>query len=368
LGHAFIQAFRMLTSTWRLVLAVAVCVLGAATVHAQTVVVTGATPGDSIEFVLGDAVVASATVDAMGVAVLQAPPDAIGTRQLDASIRVDDCGTSHRVLVFDRSALLPSSGTCRRTDITGVFLVQRITSLVFDLGEASPRLRVRQGEPPPEWLRDRPDVTTRSNRGPATALVLAGGAGLSEFSEFTILQCGRLNVCVADRTPRPWTASLAYWFAPFVGVEAGFIKPEALTASATTPAFQFDTRQQLGVLTMTALGGIPIGRVKVTGEFGAAYHRATVTTRQTLEERTVVVDGVPFPLAGGTQTTQTRLGGWGWLWTVGAEWWPTSPLGLYGEYGRFTLRGLDLRGGEQAYDENVTFLVGGAKLRLPTPW
>jgi len=345
------------------------CVLGLEQAQAQTVVVIDAPPGTTIELVLETAVAASGTADSMGTAVLRVDPATLAAGSIDAAVRVDSCATSRRLLVTRRITAPPPAGLCTRTELAGVFLVQSISSMLFDFGGTTPTVRLWQGPPPAEWLRDRGGLPgTRLPPIAPRGLVLYAGGGLSEFRDFDDVHCGDLQTCTGDDAPSLWSAGVSYWFNPYIGAEGTFIKPGTITQSAVEPAFHFTSTAETGVVTAAAVGGYPVGRVRITGKFGAIYHGMTVTTTETINEVTVIVDEVPQKVAGGTQTTQTRTEGWGWLMAAGAEVWLVGPLGVYGELGQFRLNGEDTRGGEARIDEVVTYLVGGVKVRVPLPW
>ena len=342
-------------------------VLTAHSVSAQTVYVTNLPPGNTVEFMLDSTLVGSAQADASGVARVAAPPDALGSPQITAVVRVDNCGSTSRIVVFNRAREAPPVGACTRTEISGLFTVQPITSLVFDLRPSTPSLRLRQGPAPSEWLTSAEGGTAQAATAKPAAklfelparLVVFGGGGMGDSGEFKEIQC------VSDDTPYLWTGGLDYWFGSYIGVEGSFIKPSNLSASFSASDFSFNTESESGVFTASALGGFPLGRVRLVGKLGATYHRATVTTVETVTTETAVVDDVEQVVVGGTQTIQVQTSGWGWLWSGGLEVWLTGPLGFYGEAGMLTLQGKDRQGGPTRIDDTRLFFVAGAKLRIP---
>jgi hypothetical protein len=359
----------MLRVRWELHLFAVLCVLCASTAGAQTVIVTHVPPGTTIDFVLDSIVVGSAMANNAGTATIQTDKSVLGDRQVDALVRVDVCGMSRRIVVYDRNRQPPPTGTCTRTEVGGVFIVRAVTSLVFDLQPTPPTLRIRQGPAPAEWLRDADvdaGLTAKAKRVP-TGLFVFGGGGVSDFKDFADVQCGNIN-CNAQVKPAIFNGGVEYWVLPYLGAEASFLKPGTPTASYSDSTFNFTTETESGLFTAAALGGIPIGPVRIVGKIGGAYHKATTTTVENVVEQTVTVDGAPQVALGGSQTIQTRTGGWGWLWSVGGEVWLTGPIGFYGEWGRFTMVGPELRGGETKLDETVGVIMGGAKVRLPLPW
>jgi hypothetical protein len=343
-------------------------VLTAHSVSAQTVYVTNAPPGNTVEFMLDSTVVGSAEADASGVARVEAPPDALGSPQITALLRVDNCGSTSRIVVFNSAREAPPVGTCTRTEIAGLFVVQPITSLVFGLRPGTPSVRLRQGPAPSEWLTSAegdaaPKPPARPFELPARFVVFGGG-GMAGGGEFTAVQCGNVS-CDSDDTPYLWTGGLDYWFGSYIGVEGSFIKPSNLSASVSASDLSFNTESESGVFTASALGGVPVGPVRIVGKLGATYHRATVTTVETVSTETATVDDVEQVVVGGTQTIQVQTSGWGWVWSGGLEVWLTGPLGFYGEVGMLNLQGKDRQGGPTKIDDTRLFFFAGAKLRIP---
>jgi hypothetical protein len=336
---------------------------------AQTVIVINAPADTGLEFVLDTTPVASGKADAEGIATLAADRSRLGDRELDARVFVDTCSTERRVVIVGRGVEPPASGGCTRAEIPGLFLVQRITTVVVDVAKVPPSVRIRQGDAPEEWVR--PAVAAR--RGPRPALrdglVLFGGGGLGTFRDFVQLSCGNVTDCGGDEDPTVLTAGLAYWFSPFIAVEASFIKPGKLIASGRGDGFQFDSNREGGVVGVAIEGGIPIGSsAKLFGKMGVNYQRSTFTTHETIEERTITTTAVPQTLAGGSQTFQARTGGWAWLFGAGAEYWFTSTVGAYGEVGGLAMKGSDLGDGEAAINDTLRFAVVGLRVRVPLPW
>lgn len=342
---------------------------GLTAAHAQTLVVVNGPPGTTVELFVESATAASATIDDKGTAMFSAPPATLGTRELDAVMRVDTCATSRRLLVTTRLTTPPPPGLCTRSELTGVFLVNASSSLLLNLGGGAPTIRLWQGRPPAEWLAVRGEYvpgTEISVVAPA-GLILSGAIGKGEFADFDAVHCGSAPTCTGDDTPRILSAGLAYWFAPFVGVEGTFVKPGRITAAYTEPTFDFASDAESGVFTFSAVGGIPGGRTRTYGKFGGTYHRATFTTRQTLAVTTVTIDDQVVPVSGGSQTTQVQTGGFGWTAAAGFEYWLGRPFGVYAELGQMKLKGSDRRDGEFEMKDIVTYVVVGGRLRIPMP-
>jgi hypothetical protein len=274
-----------------------------------------------------------------------------------------------RVVVADRAVQPPPSGACSRVQIEGLFLVQRVTTLVINLGSTPPTILTRQGSAPAEWLRTGPQAAPRQRAPQPAGLVLFGGGGLGGFRDFGLVACGNnVPTCSSDDSAGLLTAGVSYWFSPYVAADASFIKPAKLTASGSGDLYRFDSDLDGGIVTLSGQAGAPIGPVKIFGKFGATYHEATFTTTQTVDDSTVIVDDVPQTIPGATQTIQTRTGGWGWLVSGGAEVWFTRMIGVYGEAGMLAVKGSDQSNGEAEIDDRVKFVLAGVRVRVPRFW
>jgi hypothetical protein len=346
-------------------LAALLSLITAATTQAQTVIATNAPQGTTLEFVLGSEAEGMAPVDATGTATVVGNEAHLGASQIDARIFVDNCGTSRRVVIVDTTKQAPPAGTCTRNDINGVFLIQRITTLVFNLGSTPPTVLVRQGPAPAAWLRPLNPNGTLASLPYERHFVLSGGVGVLESQKFGLVACGDIPICNIDKNAQSWTGGLAYWFLPFLGAEATYVKFDKLTASAQGATYHFDTNQDGGLFTFAALGNIPAGKVNIYGKFGGTYHRSTFTVNETIQDQTATVDSVTQLVSGGSQTLQSRVGGFGWVYGGGVEFWLRKPIGVYGEFGRLYIRGSDLRGGETKIADEALYGFVGVKLRLP---
>src|SRR4051812_2995597 len=146
-----------------------VCV-GAAS--AQTLLVRNAPAGTTIELVLNSTTAGSKKLDNGGNDTVSGNMFANESRTaIDSVVFLDTCDTVRRLVVTDRvsSAPAPEPG-CTRRDMGGVFVVQRISTFVIDLGSPTATMVFRQGsvglEPPRAWTAP-------------TGLVITGGGGLT---------------------------------------------------------------------------------------------------------------------------------------------------------------------------------------------
>ena len=341
------------------------CVLAAgfivsigAAANAQTLVLRGAPPNSTVEFVLNNSAVGTATVNAEGDAVIASKPDATKP-DMDAYIYVDVCDTLRRIFVNDRGTQppAPESG-CNRTQITGLFLVRRISTIVVTVSGPLPAVLLRQGS---YDLHKDPGRTW----GPAPfGLVLFGGAGLTRFSQTSALSCGDVPECSGDDVGFGFTAGADFWFSRYFAAEASYTQPADSTAEGGAGNYRFNSAIDAHVLNFAGKFGIPVKRARIYGKGGATYHRASWETNQTMQpvERTTDAGTVTVP--GGGQTYWLETGGWGWSIGGGVEIWLTPSFAIYGEGGRLGLKGSALDGADGGLDEGVVYLVGGGRIRL----
>lgn len=317
--------------------------LGAATAGAQTVVIRGLAPGAPAELLQDGAAPVTGAANGAGDAILKgALADATDVR---VNFYVDVCANVRRVLIVNRDALPAALQTgCERTPIAGVFVIRDISSVVVNLSGAQPSLLLRQGpydlRPQSEWERHVPE-----------GLVIFGGAGMSKLHNATGLACGTVNTCPGDDTGVAFTGGVAFWLTPHIGVEASYLKPAKVTVDGEVGTATFTDTVNTHVLMLVAKVGAPIGRVRLYGQGGATYHRATIGSVQTwldAEDR--------FELS----TT-----GWGWTYGGGLEAWVAPAVGIYLEAGRAVLKGSGREtGGEGRFDERVSYAVAGLRVSI----
>jgi hypothetical protein len=343
--------------SWRpLVCAVALVVtVGIGVSDAQTVIVTNAPPESKVELVFNTSTVGSATVGADGEATLSVDPLAkAGKTETSVHVWVDSCTNLVRVLLVEGGLPPPPSGACVRNQVAGLFIVRAITTLVFDVSRAEPLMWLRQGPAPAEWLGAMSAAGAKRGRtwGTApTSLVFFGGANLAAFGNAVTSACGNVATCSGTNHPLGYRVGGAYWIKPFLAAEVSYLKAGKLTTNGTGDGFHFQTLQDTQLVTLTGNVGIPVGPVRIYGQAGGNYHRATSRTTETID-------------ASGTQVFTLRTEGWGWLFGGGAEVWMTKYAAFYGELGVAKLRGSALEGGQGTMDDHVTFIVLGGKVHV----
>jgi hypothetical protein len=326
------------------VLTAALSILGGGVAAAQTVILRKAPPGSTVEVVLNSSAVGSRTVDLNGDG--RVPIDLQGTlkkSEIDAYLFIDVCGTTRRVLIVERGQQVPPRADgCERFDLPGLFLVRRVSSLVFFVGEASPTVLLRQGsyslKPPRVW------------KPAPTGLVVFGGVGYGRFRDASAIACGNLTDCSGSDSGILFNAGATYWLWKFVGAEISYMRPAEAKTTFTGDTFSFDTVLDAELLNISGKIGVPIGPTRIYGNIGTNYHRALHRTTQRSGSITDVFD--------------VRTEGWGWMWGAGFEAWLTSAFALYGEAGSVGFKGNSTNVPDGQIDERVNFAVGGIRIRI----
>ena len=325
-------------------IAAATAVFGGGVATAQTVIVRKAPQGSTVEVMVKGAVAGTASVNSGGDAVVSA--NLFGTAEkaeTDAYLFVDVCGSVRRVLIVERGEPVPPrTSDCVRHDLPGLFLVRRVSSLVFDVSTPAPTVLLRQGsyslKPPRVW------------KPAPTGLIVFGGAGLGRFRDASAIGCGAVEGCSGDDSGTALTAGAAFWLAKWLAGEVSYMRPAKSEASATTDTFTFDSVLDAEIVNLSAKIGVPIGPTRIYGNIGTSWHRALNTTTQTTG---TIVD-----------TFDVQTEGWGWMWAAGFEAWLASSVAIYGEGGSIGLEGKPVNVPEGGIDERVNFVVGGFRIRL----
>lgn len=356
-------------ASWRpLALAAAlnvIVVVGVAT--AQTVIVTKAPPGATIELALNAATIGSAAADPGGRATFAVNLSAHGVETETAvRISVDVCNNLRRVLLVEPGSQPPLGEGCVRREIVGLYALRRVTTLVVEVAESGPAVWLRQGPVPTEWLAQEPESlgSARTRRSAPTGLVLFGGGSLAQFRDAVDVACGNVSECSGDGFRRAYTAGVAYWFTRFLAAEASYAKPAKVTANGSGDTYGFNSFLDARILTVAGKAGVPIGPVRFFGQAGANYHQATSSTTETIDDVTVTIDDVTQTIAGGTQIFEMKTAGWGWLFGGGVEVWVSRSLAVYAE-GRYArVKGLVVGGGEGGIDDRATLVLLGVRVHI----
>ena len=297
-----------------------------------------------MEVVVNDAPAGTATVDQNGDAVVRVNALTEGGRtEKDAFLFVERCDTRRRVVIVDRTAQAPPVGAdCQRHDLPGLFLVRRVSSLVFDVSAEPPTVLLRQGsfslKPPRVW------------KPAPTGFVVFGGAGIGKFSNASLLACGNVEGCEGDDGGVPLAAGAAYWFSKWLAAEVTYLKPAEATATVNSQSLNFTTTLDAEIVNISAKVGVPFGPSRFFGNVGTAYHRALSRTTQ--------------PAGSITDTFELQTEGWSWSWAGGFEIWLASSFALYAEGGSIGLKGDAINVEEGRIDDRFTYALGGVRVRI----
>ena len=345
-----------MTSAWRLLcMAAALNVtLGAGAAAAQQVLVRNAPAGAPVELVVNAATAATGTANAAGEATLAFKvPEKDGKAEMDANVFVDVCDKMRRVLIVDQARPVPPAAAgCDRREVSGLFWVRSVNTIVIDVGALKPTLLLIRGayDPP------KPEVDEQGEPIPREPLpkgfMMSGGGGLTSMGDTLLLACGNAP-CTPKNSQLTYTFAVTYWLTRWLGVEGSFVKPGAFTASGGVPdSFAFNTEIDADIWTVVAKGGVPAGPMRLYIQGGMNYHQATAKTTQTMTGQSL------------TQTFEFETKGWNWVAGGGAEAWIKPKVAIYGELGFAKIRGDARSGGEATIDDRARFILGGVRVRL----
>lgn len=332
---------------------------------AQTVVVRQAPPGGVVEVAVASEIVGSTTADSLGDATVTLKsfprPPAV---EMSAQVFVDVCGTRRRVLLVERSFQPPPvADDCVRRALAGFFVLRPVSTLVIEVGETTPILRIRQGPAPAAWLRHGPPPPP-SLFTAAPGLEIFGGVNLVTFRDAVGRSCGTLQGCSGKDFTPAYGVGAAYWVSPYFGAHASYLRAATVKVSGTGTGHVFGTDIDVEVLTISGIAGAPIGRSRLYGFFGANRHRAAFVTTETTEDATVVENGVPRTIPGGTEVFVLNTAGWGWQFGGGFDVWMTPAFAFFGEAGSGPIKGSNQDAPEGQTDDHITFVLAGARVRL----
>lgn len=338
-----------MTRLWRL-LAIAAALnttAGAAIAAAQTVLVRNAPPGITVEVLVNDAVLGTGTTSPEG----EVSVDLKMTQpELDADIFVDVCEKSRRVLVVDHNRRPPAPPAgCDRREISGIFWVRPVNTLVVDVGGTQPSMLLVRGPYKPP----KPDALEgEEGEGPKfetpTGFTLFGAGGYGKFSEAIEVACGNVP-CDGQDGGLGYAFGGGYWFTPWLGAQGGYTKPRRVIGRGGQ-SFRFDSRFDVDVFNVAALVGVPAGRGRIYGVVGGSFHQSTTNLTQTIDNQTQVF----------VQNTH----GWGLLLGGGLEVWASPKVALFSEASLTRIKGKAEDKGDGFVDDGLRFITVGVKIRL----
>lgn len=354
---------------WRpLVVAAALNLIVVAAASAQTVVVTKAPPGATVEFVVNSALVGTVTADGEGRATfLLTPEHREGKTEADAYVFVEYCDNSlRRVILIEPGMQGYPGGQCPRREVPGAYIVRQTTTLVVNVSETAPSVLLRQGKAPAGWLTDEVDQPRREKppTAPTRGLYLFGGGGVGTFANAAKVACGTGD-CTGSTKPLTFSVGATFWATPYLGVEASYFKPGDITLKGGVETlYSYTSTLATNVITMVGKAGLPTSYVRIYGFGGATFSRADWDTLQTVEDQTVLVGDELTTVTGGTQSLKLFTQGWSWTAGAGFEVPVSKRMSIFGEGGRVNVSGDDRQGGEGKVDDRVLYLIAGIRVRI----
>jgi len=339
-----------MTRLWRsLAIATALNVTaGTAMAAAQTVLVRNAPPGVNVEVLLNDTVAGTATASAEGEASVDLKMPEPG--EMDASVYVDVCEKSRRVVVVDRNKrAAPAPLGCDRREISGIFWVRRVNTLVVDIGGTQPSMLLVKGTyKPPKPVLAEGEVAPPKRPAP-TGFTLFGGAGLGKFRDAFLIACGNAAGCDGHDGGLGYSFGGTFWVTRWLAAEGAYVKPRTVKVTGGD-TFSFDSRLDVDVFTVAAKVAIPAGPVRIYGIGGGNFHQSTLNLTETIDTA--------------TQAFLQKTHGWGWLVGGGGEVWVTPKVALYGELSMAQVKGKAEDKGEGFLDDRLRFLGFGVRISL----
>ena len=343
---------------------------GAGVAAAQTVIVRNAPAGSSLELVLNTETIGTVKADASGLGTLPVNLQGKGRAQADVNIAFDVCEGVRRVLLVERGLQPPplQGRDCTRHQVPEVFALRPVTTLVADMGPATPTVWVRQGRPPETWLRDQTEeerAAAKVRRPSPTGFFLFGGGGMVKVNKVVAAACGTIEECSGDDFVPGFQGGLGIWATRWLAFEASYIRPTNVTAAHDSEFFRFDTTFDVHIINLGAKAGVPLGPVRFYGHGGTTYHQANFITDETIDDNTTTTDtGEVLQLPGGTQTFTLRTDGWRYYYGGGIEGWIGRSWAIYGEVTRSALKGKTMDEGEGELDSAATTLMAGIRIRI----
>jgi hypothetical protein len=213
---------------------------GARTAIAQTVVVRNAPAGSTIELQLNTEAPKSTPAGPTGDATI-AVPLSTATDQIDVRFFVDMCGTVLRVQMMSPGVQpgAPASG-CNRSEVSGVFVMRRITTFVVDIEGALVSVHLSQGPAPAEWLGQSRETARRYFlTEPPRGLLLFIGGSLATIGNMDAASCGSVSSCTSDEFNLAGAAGAAIWLTRYFGAQATLARPRDATANGSGDTFRF---------------------------------------------------------------------------------------------------------------------------------
>ena len=313
---------------------------------AQTVILKGAKPGETVEVAVNGTAANTGKVAADGTATVAGniPVGDTGRPEMDARLYLDACDASRRVHIVNRSLLPPPPAAgCARTEVAGIYWVRQRSTIVIDVAGAIPDVLLRQGTYNPN---------APSRRLAPAGLHVFGGGGLAKTSEAAAIACGDVGECGDDGYVIGFNVGASMWITRWLGVEGSYLRPTRMSAegSGVGGNFSFTSTLDLDIVNLVVKAGAPLGPVRLYGQGGTTYHEGTTTMEETI--------------GGASQTVETRTDGWSYTFGGGLEAWISDRLALYGEFGRTKIKGRERLSGVIDIDDQLTHYMFGVRFRV----
>jgi hypothetical protein len=334
----------MLNPLRLLSMAAALSIVAATAASAQTVIVRGAQPGETVEVVVNDSAANKGTVAADGIATIAGnlPANEAKRPEMDARLYLDTCDALRRVLIVNRSQLPPPAETgCTRTDISGIYWVRQRSTIVIDVSKPIPDVLLRQGA-------YNPNAPVR--RLAPKGLIAFGGGGLVKLRDASAIACGDVADCQDAGNVGAYHVGATLWITRWLGVEGSYLRPSKMVTVGNGGSFTFSNRLDVDFLNASVKGGLPLGPVRIFGQGGFTYHEARDTMTETI--------------GAASQTVETHTDGWSYTYGAGLEGWISSRLALYGEAGLAKMKGKERLSEVIRVDDRLTYYMIGIRFRI----
>ena len=331
---------------------------GSGTAAAQTLIVRRVPVGSTVELVVNASKAGSAKPDTAGdVKIPIDLPAHTMKNEIDARVYVDTCDLTRRVTIGERDvSVLPPESGCTRQELTGVFVIRRVSSVVVNVGDPVATLLLRQGQF---------DLRPRGPRRLApTGLVVFGGGSFVKYNNAVEFGCTNVPTCSGEDTGLAYTGGLEYWFTRYIAAEASYFRPPELTISGSGNVYRFTSALDPHLITVAGKIGVPIGPVRLYGRAGFNYHRANSSTTQHTDEITVTIGGFTTVTPAFDESVKAITSGWGWLLGGGMEAWVTPSFALYAEGGSASVKGHSDVDESNVIDNRLTMVTAGIRVRL----
>ena len=205
---------------------------------AQTVYARHAPPGRVVRAVVNRTDAGQATVDANGNAKIPIELSALaGKAEMDANVFVDVCADVTRIVVVEngRSPLAPNPG-CERRDVQGLYAARATASSSSTSARRPDDAAHPGGVYTAARVRGGGQRRGRGVRPPSpTGLVLYAGGTFNWFRDAATNACGDVTPCTARDSGVGFGVGGIYWMTPWLGAEAGYLRPKQITANPAPP-------------------------------------------------------------------------------------------------------------------------------------